>query len=217
MLELHCFQSDFLVSSAMALPQTQRRISPEEYLQGELISEIKHQLIDGQAYAMAGASENHNLLALNIASELKINLKGSPCRTFISDMKLRVADDFFYPDVMVICNEDSVDPFYKTAPTLIIEVLSKTTRKFDQTTKRLRCQNIPSLQEYVLIEQDKGEIQLFSRAHNWQSFYYYLGDRINFASLGISIAVEDIYERVDNEDILSFLQQKQQDILQTVS
>jgi len=62
----------------MALPQTQRSISPEEYLLGELESEIKHQLIDGEAYAMAGASENHNLLALNLASELKSNLKGTP-------------------------------------------------------------------------------------------------------------------------------------------
>lgn len=201
----------------MALPQTQHRISPEEYLQGELESEVKHQLIDGEAYAMAGASENHNLLSGNIFSELKINLKGSPCRTFMSDMKLRVADDFFYPDVMVVCNEDNLDSYYKTAPTIIIEVLSKTTRKFDQSAKRLRCQNIPSLQEYVLIEQDKGEIQLFSRAHNWQSFYYYLGDRISFESLGISIAVEDIYERVDNEDVLSYLQQKQQEALQTAS
>jgi len=217
MLELHCFQSAFLVSSAMALPQTQRHISLEEYLQGELESEVKHQLIDGEAYAMAGASENHNLLSGNIFSELKSNLKGTPCRTFISDMKLRVADDFFYPDVMVVCSDDNADPYYKTAPTIIIEVLSKTTRKFDQTLKRLRCQNIPSLQEYVLIEQDKGEIQLFSRAHNWQSFYYYLGDQISFASLGISIAVEDIYERVDNEDVLSFLEQKQQEALQSAS
>jgi Uma2 family endonuclease len=199
----------------MALPQTQRHISPEEYLRGELESEVKHQLIDGEAYAMAGASENHNLLSGNIFSELKTKLKGTPCRTFMSDMKLRVADDFFYPDVMVVCNEDNVDPYYKTTPIIIIEVLSKTTRKFDQTAKRLRCQNIPSLQEYVLIEQDKGEIQLFSRSHNWQSFYYYLGDRISFASLDISIAVEDIYERVDNEDVLSFLQQKQQDALQS--
>ncbi|WP_036277675.1 Uma2 family endonuclease [Methylomonas sp. 11b] len=201
----------------MALPQTQRHISLEEYLQGELESEVKHQLIDGEAYAMAGASENHNLLSGNIFSELKSNLKGTPCRTFISDMKLRVADDFFYPDVMVVCSDDNADPYYKTAPTIIIEVLSKTTRKFDQTLKRLRCQNIPSLQEYVLIEQDKGEIQLFSRAHNWQSFYYYLGDQISFASLGISIAVEDIYERVDNEDVLSFLEQKQQEALQSAS
>lgn len=201
----------------MALAHSQRPISPEEYLEGELLSDIKHQLIDGEVYAMAGASENHNFLAGNIFSELKSLLKNTPCRTFMSDMKLRIADDFFYPDVMVVCGEDKQNPYYKTAPTIIIEVLSKTTRKFDQTAKRLRCQAVPSLQEYVLIEQDKGEIQLFSRAHHWQSFYYYLGDRVSFESLGISVAVEDIYERVDNEDVLSYLQQKQQDAVQTVS
>ncbi|MBD9354390.1 Uma2 family endonuclease [Methylomonas albis] len=200
----------------MALP-TQRRISPEEYLQSERVSNIKHQLIDGMPHQMPDVSSNHNLLTGNIACELKQQLKDTSCRTLVSDMKLRVADDFFYPDVMVVCSEDNLDPYYKTAPTIIIEVLSKTTRKFDQTAKRLRCQNIPSLQEYVLIEQDKGEIQLFSLAHHWQSFYYYLGDRISFASLGISIAVEDIYERVDNEDVLSFLQQKQQDASQSAS
>ncbi len=194
----------------MALPQTQQRISPEEYLQGEMLSDTKHQLIDGEAYAMSGGSENHNFLAGNIFSELKSQLKGTSCRTFMAEMKLRVADDFFYPDVMVVCNQDDSDAYYKTSPIIIIEVLSKSTRKFDQTTKRLRCQNIASLQEYVLIEQDKGEIQLFSRAHNWQSAYYYLGDQINFASLGVSVAVDEIYDRVNNEDVLSYLQQKQQ-------
>ncbi|OAI04272.1 Uma2 family endonuclease [Methylomonas methanica] len=195
----------------------QHCLSPEEYLRGELIADTKHQLLDGIPHRMPYVSSDHNLITGNIACELKQRLKDTPCKTLIADMKLRVADDFFYPDVMVVCNEDSVDPYYKTAPTIIIEVLSKTTRKFDQTLKRLRCQNIPSLEEYVLIEQDKGEIQLFSRAHNWQSFYFYLGDRISFASLDISIAVEDIYERVDNEDVLSFLQQKQQEALQSAS
>jgi Uma2 family endonuclease len=193
----------------MAFPL--HRISPEEYLRNELLADTKHQLVDGMLYRMPDVSANHNLIAGNIACELKQQLKDTPCKTLISAMKLRVADDFFYPDVMVVCNEDNADPYYKTAPTIIIEVLSKSTRKFDQTLKRLRCQDIPSLQEYVLIEQDKGEIQLFSSAHNWLSFYYYLGDQIGFASLGISIAVEDIYERVDNEDVLNFLQQKQQE------
>lgn len=197
----------------MALQPAQRRVSVEEYLQGELLSDIKHQLIDGEAYAMAGASENHNLLALNIAGELRNQLKGSPCRTFMADMKLRVAEDFFYPDAMVVCGEDNENEYYKTSPAIIVEVLSKATRKFDQTAKRLRCQTIPTLEEYVLIEQDKGEIQVFSRRDNWQSAYYYLGDEISFRSLGISIAVEDIYYQVNNEDVQVFLQQKQQQLV----
>lgn len=196
----------------MALQHVQRRISAEEYLQGELLADIKHQLIDGKAYAMAGASENHNLLALNIAGELRNQLKGKPCRTFMADMKLRVNEDFFYPDAMVVCGEDNENDYYKTSPAIIVEVLSKTTRKFDQTAKRLRCQAIPTLEEYLLIEQDKGEIQVFSRRDNWQSFYYYLGDEINFRSLDITVAVEDIYYQVNNEDVLAFFQQKQQQL-----
>ena len=194
----------------MALQHAHCHINPEEYLQGELASEIKHQLIDGEAYAMTGASENHNLLAGNIFSELRNCLKGKPCRTFMADMKLRVADDFFYPDAMVVCGEDNENDYYKTSPVIIVEVLSKTTRKFDQSAKRLRCQAIPTLEEYLLIEQDKGEIQVFSRRDSWQSFYYYLGDKINFRSLDITVAVEDIYYQVNNEDVLAFLQQKQQ-------
>jgi hypothetical protein len=70
----------------------------------------------------------------------------------------------------------------------------------------------PTLEEYLLIEQDKGEIQVFSRRDSWQSFYYYLGDEINFRSLDITVAVEDIYYQVNNEDVLAFLQQKQQQL-----
>ncbi|WFP49260.1 Uma2 family endonuclease [Methylomonas sp. EFPC3] len=191
----------------MALAKLKTRISPEQYLAGERQSELRHQLIDGEVYAMTGGSENHNLLEGNIFNLFKNGLKGKPCKTFMSDMKLRIADDFFYPDVMVVCGEDKQDAYYKTAPVVIVEVLSKTTRKFDQTAKRLRCQTLPTLEEYVLVEQDKGEIQVFRRNQHWQSFYYYLGDQIEFAALDLSLSVADIYEQVDNEDVVAFNQQ----------
>ena len=195
----------------MALQQALTHLSAEDYLRRELSTEIKHQLIDGEIYAMGGASENHNLLALNVATEFKNRLKGRPCRTFMADMKLRVAEDFFYPDVMVVCQEDNEHAYYKTSPTVIVEVLSKTTRKFDQSQKRLRCQSLPTLEEYLLVEQDKGEIQVFSRKDGWQSIYYYLGDEIVFACLDIAVPVEAIYDQVDNEDVAAFLEQKRQE------
>jgi len=194
----------------MALPQVPFHLNAEDYLRYELSTDGKHQLIDGEIYAMGGASERHNLLAGNIFNEFKNRLKGRPCRTFMADMKLRVAEDFFYPDVMVICGEDNESAYYKTAPTVIVEVLSKTTRKFDQSRKRLRCQSLPTLQEYVLVEQDKGEILVFSRKDGWQSLYYYLGDEIVFPSLNVAVPVETIYEQVDNEDVAAFLEQKRQ-------
>ncbi|MGH8476099.1 MAG: Uma2 family endonuclease [Methylococcales bacterium] len=194
----------------MASKKVGHRVGAGDYLRAELAADIKHQLIDGEVFAMAGASANHNLLAGNIFNELKNHLKGSPCRTFMADMKVRVAGDFFYPDVMVVCTEDNDDDYYKTAPVILVEVLSKTTRRFDQTDKRLRCQQIPTLDEYVLLEQDKGEIQVFSRKDNWQSSYYYLGDEMTFHSLGVTVSVEAIYDQVNNEDVLDFLQQRLQ-------
>ncbi|UOA10294.1 Uma2 family endonuclease [Methylobacter sp. S3L5C] len=192
----------------MSLNYAHEPISEEDYLQGELLAETKHEYIDGQVHAMAGASENHNLLSVNIVTELKNRLKGTPCRAFMADIKVKVGANFFYPDVMVVCQEDNDSEYYKTAPVIIVEVLSKSTRRFDQTDKRLRCQRIPTLQEYVLIEQDKGEIQVFSKKDQWQSFYYYLGDDITFSSLGITVSVEDIYYQVNNEDVLDFLREK---------
>ena len=183
-------------------------ISEEDYLQGELLAETKHEFIDGEVYAMAGASENHNLLSLNMASELKNQLKGTPCRTFMADMKVKVGALFFYPNVMVVCQKDDENEYYKNAPVVIVEILSKSTRRFDQTEKRLRYQKPPTLEEYVLIEQDKGEIQVFSKKDHWQSFYYYLGDEITFSSLDVTVTVEDIYYQVNDDDVLDFLREK---------
>ncbi|MDO9106658.1 MAG: Uma2 family endonuclease [Methylovulum sp.] len=190
----------------MSLNYAPNEISAEDYLQGELLADYKHEYIDGEVYAMAGASEYHNLLSLNIASELRSQLKGNPCKVFIADMKVKAGPCFFYPDVMVVCQADNEHAYYKTAPVIIVEVLSKTTRRFDQMTKRLRYQQLPSLEEYVLIEQDKGEIQVFSRSDAWQPCFYYLGDEITFHSLKVTVRVEDIYYQVDNEDVLAFLQ-----------
>ena len=78
----------------MNLNPAHKQISEEDYLQGELLAESKHELINGEVYAMAGASENHNLLSVNMASELKNRLKGTPCRTYMADMKVKVGQDF---------------------------------------------------------------------------------------------------------------------------
>ena len=192
----------------MNLHYAHHRISEADYLQGERLAETKHEYLDGDAYAMAGASENHNLLSLNMASELRTKLKGTPCRTFMADMKVKARQAFFYPDVMVVCERDDEDEYYKNSPVIVVEVLSKATRKFDQTVKRQRYQALPSLEEYVLIEQDKGEIEVFRRRDGWQAAYYYLGDEIHFYSVDVTVSVADIYYQVDNEDVITFLQQQ---------
>ncbi len=199
----------------MNLKYANNLISEEDYLQGELIADLKHELIDGEVYAMAGANENHNLLAGNLFAEFKNQLKGTPCKTFIADMKVKVAHDFFYPDVMVVCQKDDELEYYQQSPVVIVEVLSKSTRRFDQTAKRLKYQTLPTLEEYVLIEQAIGEIQVFRKKDHWQSFYYYLGDTITFDSIDVSVLVEDIYYQVNNEDVLAFLQEKNQNAVQS--
>lgn len=180
----------------------------EEYLDFEQSSDTKHEFHHGEIVAMTGGTINHNVISVNITTDLKVKLKGSSCRPFAADVKLKVDQDFFYPDVMVICDKDAESKIYKTAPVLIVEVLSKSTSKLDHTYKRLRYQTISSLEEYVLIEQDEAKVAVFTRKASWQPSYYYLGDTINFDLLGITVLVEDIYEQVDNEDVIEFLQKK---------
>jgi Uma2 family endonuclease len=183
-------------------------ISVEDYLTGELNSDIKHELIDGCVYAMAGSSANHERISVNVLAEFRNHLKNQPCEPFGSDMKLRINSNFFYPDVMVDCHFDNSEPYFTQTPIIIVEVLSRSTRKKDTTLKLLSYINIPSLQEYVLIEQDFVDVQVFRRSENWLVRHYFLGDEITFESIGLSLSVEDIYHRVQNDDMLEFLANK---------
>jgi len=183
------------------------KLSEVEYLQGELTAKDKHELVDGDAYAMAGASADHNRISINFVSELKYQLKGKPCEPFIADMKVSTQGDFYYPDVMVVCDNHENDTDYvKYAPKLIVEVLSKSTRVLDHSIKQAKYLKIPSLEYYVLIEQDFCEIQILSREAGFIPQYYYLGDEITFSALNVTITVTDIYDRIDNEDTAAYIQ-----------
>ena len=177
-------------------------ISEEEYLQGELSSEVKHELIDGRVYAMAGASANHERIAVNILRKFGNHLENSPCEPFGSDMKIKAGSNFFYPDVIVDCNFDESQPYYTETPVIIVEVLSKSTRKTDETIKRVAYLNIPGLQEYVIIEQDIVDIEVVRRSEGWQPKHYFLGDEITFESIDLTLSVEEIYHRVHKDDRL---------------
>ena len=184
-----------------------------EYLASEPNSEVRREYIDGRIYAMAGRSSNHNILALNMASEFRNHLKGTPCVTFMSDIKvpLKIAagTSYVYPDVLVDCSKIEGKSYFSNAPSIIVEVLSKSTRKQDLTIKLLRYINLPSLQEYVLIEQDIVQVQVLRKRTGWRDEFYFLGDTITFESIGLTLTVEDIYDRVENEDMVEFRQVKQ--------
>ncbi|QTR46863.1 Uma2 family endonuclease [Thiothrix litoralis] len=186
-------------------------LSVENYLAGEEISEIKHEYVEGQVYARAGAKINHNKIVRNMSSLLWNHLRHQPCEPLSGDMLVKtLGKRFRYPDVVVVCDDDpSEDERVLESPILIIEVLSKSTRKKDKGEKRLEYLAIPSLLEYVLIEQDFAEIEVQRRSASWQSSYYFLGDEVVLESVNASLPVEAIYERVKIDDVLAWLEQQQ--------
>ncbi|MFT4929003.1 MAG: Uma2 family endonuclease [Phenylobacterium sp.] len=186
-------------------------ISEKEYLESELARDIKHHLIDGQVYPVSGASANHARIAGNILAEFGAHLKNSTCEPLGSNMKIKVNSNFFYSDVMVVCDFDESQPIFTETPTIIVEVLSKTTRRIDETTKRFNYINIPTLQEYVLIEQDFVDIEVVRRSEGWQPKHYFLGDEVTFESIGLTLPVEEVYHRVKNQDMTEFLARMKND------
>jgi Uma2 family endonuclease len=193
----------------IVLTATQANIvSESEYLEGELVSDVKHELLNGQVYAMTGGTRNHDRIANNVAREFGIHLKNSSCEPFGPDLRVKAGANFYYPDVFVDCNIDELEPTYATSPVTIVEVLSKSTHQNDRTVKRLSYINMPSLLEYVLIEQDFFEVQVMRKTDDWKSTYYTLGDKVHFESIDLTLSVEAIYHRVHNDSMLAFLQDK---------
>ncbi len=204
---------------AMSLAKNaSERISEQEYLEGEKVSKVRHEYIDGYVYAMSGTSKNHNIIVGNVLADFKniLKQKQSPCKTFSENVKVRAYDidsKFFYPDVVVTCDtEDNESEYYINSPVIIVEVLSKSTREYDLTTKKLHYFNIQTLQEYVVIEQDICQIEVFSRNGDvWESNFYFLGNSITFESIDVTLSVEDIYYQVDNDNIVDYLKKKEQE------
>lgn len=191
---------------ALNLKQDSKWISEEDYLEGELVSEIKHEYIDGTVYAMSGVSKNHQRITINILVGLKTHLKNKPCEPFASDVKVKVGSKFFYPDVMVVCEDDTDNVYYTENSVIIVEVLSKSSRRMDETAKKFAYQTVPTLKEFVLIEQDFVDVEVCRRSEGWVSQHYFMGDSVTFESVGLTLSVQDIYERVDNEDVTMFLE-----------
>ncbi len=176
------------------------RLSIEEYLQGELESEIRHEFYDGMVYAMAGAGRRHNIITLNIATQLRQGARGTTCRSFMADMKLYLPaiNRFYYPDIIVACETDDNQEFYIEKPCLIVEVLSPTTEGIDRREKLHAYQEIPSLKAYIMVSQDTQKAELYKRdGEIWQ--YILLDDKddiLPIPCLNLSIAMAEIYEDV---------------------
>ena len=199
------FEANFM-SVATQLP-----LSAQDYLDGERTAEQKHQLIDGVAYAMAGASRNHNRITINTITQIEKQLMDGPYQTFSADMKVAASGDYYYPDVMVVCKEDEQDSDYVVhSPSLIVEVLSKSTRALDRSNKQVRYLQIPSLEYYVLIEQDFCEITLLSREQGFIPQSFYFGDTMSLPAINVELEISELYQQVKNEDMSKWLQNQAQ-------
>ncbi len=175
-------------------------ISNEEYLQGELESDIRHEFYDGRVFAMAGAGEKHNIISLNLATTLRQKSRHTDYRTFIADMKVFIPElnRYYYPDILLTCDPEDDHEYYKEHPCLIIEVLSPSTENIDRREKLHAYQDIASLKEYVLVSQEKMEVELYRRSNrHWQ--YYLLNetsDVLHLDCLDLDIDMSTIFEDV---------------------
>ncbi len=177
-------------------------ISLVEYLEAENYSQIRHEYLNGQVFGMTGGSREHNAITLNIATQLRIRLRGSGCQVFASDMKVRVETDnvFYYPDVVVTCNSQDTEKFFLTKPCLIVEVLSPSTENIDRREKILTYKKIEDLQEYVLVSQDDVEVELYRKDidNNWVKYILGKDDLVILNSVNLQLTMTEIYEDVMN-------------------
>ncbi len=180
------------------------RLTPEKYLELERDSKIKHEYIQGQAVAMAGATRAHNVITDNLTALFVNHLRGSGCVSHSGDVKVRIPsiDMFYYPDQSVTCDEEkgSGSKDFILHPKLIIEVLSKSTAEFDRNAKFEDYKIIPELEEYVLVHQNKVWVERFcKRGDNlWVASEYGAGDRVEFSSIRLTCPIEYLYENVEN-------------------
>lgn len=181
---------------------SQNYISPEEYLAREELSQTKHEYIDGEIYAMAGASDPHVTIGVNLIALLRNHLRGSGCRVYTSDMKasIETVNTFYYPDLMVTCDErDRAFSTYKKYPSLIVEILSKKTEAFDRGDKFSHYQELETLQEYVLITQKRKRVEVFRRNAEglWVLQTYKEGSEVYLASVNFHVSIDALYEDVE--------------------
>ncbi|MBF0202198.1 MAG: Uma2 family endonuclease [Desulfamplus sp.] len=191
----------------MTLPQQKVTISPNEYLEIERTSEVKHEYFDGEIFAMVGASVNHNRINTNVIVELGGRLKaaGSACTVFSNDMRVKVeeAEKYTYPDVSVVCGEIELEKVKGLEtllnPVVIIEILSSSTELYDRVKKFEHYQLIDSFREYILISQDRCRVESYVQGDNtnWTYTAFTNMDQvIVIESINCELPLSEIYYRV---------------------
>lgn len=178
---------------------TLKRLSEAEYLALEAQSEIRHELVGGQIYAMAGASARHNRIAGAFYARL-LGAAGEDCEVFISDVKLRADDypSYYYPDVMLVCDPSDDDALVKTRPCLLAEVLSTTTEATDRREKLIAYRRLASLREYLLLSQDEPSVEVYRRrgVADWVVETLGREDTLHLECLPVAVPVAELYRGI---------------------
>ncbi len=185
--------------------QPQHRYPPEEYLALERKAEYKSEYLAGEIFAMSGASERHNLIALNVAAALHAQFRGRPCKAYMSDMRVKVSPTglYTYPDVVALCGDPQFDDEQKDTllnPTVIIEVLSSSTEAYDRGGKFGHYRKLASLAEYVLISQEEPHIEHYVRRPDNQWLLSEVSDlqgSIQLPSINCTLTLAEVYEKVE--------------------
>lgn len=177
------------------------RFTPEEYFTWEEQQLERHEYLDGEVYAMSGGTQNHSDIAMNFGALLKSHLRGGGCKTFNSDLRIKIfeSNKYVYPDLSVTCDDrDKSTPQYITHPCLIIEVLSPITEAYDRGNKFKLYRRNPSLRDYVLVDSNKMAIDLYRKdeAGNWNIINYEIGDAIELKSIDLIFPIEQVYEDI---------------------
>lgn len=185
----------------MGLAQKITTLTVDEYLALEEISKIRHEYVDGQIHAMAGGTLNHNRIAMDFGRLLNDRMIGKNCEAFVENIVVRIsAAIYYYPDVVVACDELDGNESVIHNPVLVIEVLSKSTEKIDRREKMIEYQMISGLREYVIVTQEKMQIEVYrhdNAGEAWQGEIYTEPEQeVLFASVGVKMLVSEIYQRV---------------------
>jgi Uma2 family endonuclease len=178
-------------------------MTPQEYRAFEDASPVRHEFVGGRVYAMSGVKRAHSRITMNIATRLFVAAAGGSCRVHHSEVKLRIGDDYYYPDVMVACGPEPDDEYIENAPCLVVEVLSASTRRTDLTEKPAAYAKVPSLALYLVVDQRRRLVELYPRGPDGQMRHAVLagsGD-VPLPCPALTLTLDQIYAGLDLPEV----------------
>jgi Uma2 family endonuclease len=179
-----------------------KKYTYEEYIQLERDTDNRHEFFNGEVFAMAGGTRNHNRIGLNINNILSSHFNPKGCETFFNDVKLELQKGsyYVYPDVLLTCDKEDNDAYLVKKPSLIVEVLSKSTETYDRSTKLAHYRKLKSLRYYLLVSQTKPMVEVYGRQSEASIFTYEayesIDDTVQLSAIDFSLTMKDIYNYI---------------------